>query len=202
MPEKKSQYPNFDVMHGEKHWDGHTREIVQKRLRTDSFYPYRVFTQQEADTLYSLCSILLDDIRQPIIAYVVHHFDSTLKASLGESQRKIGVPPQSALIRDGLALLDQACVDRYGEAFPRLESHLRKQIVKQLMQGKLALPSSLEKFPATEWMDKILIDAAAAYYSHPSVWSEIGYAGPAYPRGYVRTEMGLTDPWEAKRDGQ
>ncbi|KQX56587.1 hypothetical protein ASD40_04085 [Paenibacillus sp. Root444D2] len=30
------------------------------------------------------------------------------------------------------------------------------------------------------------------------VWSEIGYAGPAYPRGYVRTQLGQLDPWEAQ----
>ncbi|WP_369127188.1 hypothetical protein [Paenibacillus antri] len=36
-----------------------------------------------------------------------------------------------------------------------------------------------------------------AYYSHPAVWSEIGYGGPAYPRGYVRTQLGQLDPWEA-----
>lgn len=37
-------------------------------------------------------------------------------------------------------------------------------------------------------------------YPHPRVWSEIGYAGPAYPRGYVRTQLGQLDPWEAKAE--
>ena len=46
-------------------------------------------------------------IAYPVIAFVVHHFDSTLKSNIGESQRKIGIPPQSFLIRDGLALFDQ-----------------------------------------------------------------------------------------------
>ncbi len=39
---------------------------------------------------------------------------------------------------------------------------------------------------------------AEAYYSHLVAWSEIGYGGPAYPRGYVRTQMGQLDPWEAQ----
>ncbi|TGV05575.1 gluconate 2-dehydrogenase subunit 3 family protein, partial [Mesorhizobium sp. M00.F.Ca.ET.186.01.1.1] len=29
-----------------------------------------------------------------------------------------------------------------------------------------------------------------------------GSGGPAYPRGYVQEEKGLTDPWEAKANGE
>jgi hypothetical protein len=36
------------------------------------------------------------------------------------------------------------------------------------------------------------------YYSHPDAWSEIGFGGPASPRGYVR--LTRRDPWEAKAD--
>jgi hypothetical protein len=36
-----------------------------------------------------------------------------------------------------------------------------------------------------------------AYYSHPTAWSEIGFGGPASPRGYVRMGFNRRDPWEA-----
>lgn len=202
MPEYKVHYPNFNVLHEKRHWDPHTREIVDQRLQTQSFYPYQFFTQQEADTLSQLCSILLDDQRYPIIAFVVHHFDSTLKASLGESQRKNGVPKQSILIREGLALLDWISNDHYSRIFTELEEKAQKQLINQLIHGNLPLPTEQEKIPLDEFMNKIVSEAVSAYYSHPSIWSEIGYAGPAYPRGYVRSELGLTDPWEAKRDGK
>jgi len=201
MPEYEAHYPRFDVMREEEHWDPHTREIVNKRLNNESFYPYQYLTQHEGDTLFRLCAILLDDARSPVLAYVVHHFDSTLQAGIGESQRKIGVPKQSALIRDGLALLDQVCKERYGKKFISIGEPDQQQLVQQLVQGNIALLSGDQQVPVREWTDKILTDAVAAYYSHPSIWSEIGYAGPAYPRGYVRSELGLTDPWEARRDG-
>jgi hypothetical protein len=35
------------------------------------------------------------------------------------------------------------------------------------------------------------------YYSHPHSWSEIGFGGPANPRGYVRMYYDRRDPWEA-----
>ncbi|MGH8181653.1 MAG: GMC family oxidoreductase [Steroidobacteraceae bacterium] len=35
------------------------------------------------------------------------------------------------------------------------------------------------------------------FYAHPTSWSEIGYGGPASPRGYVRMDYDRRDPWEA-----
>ena len=46
-------------------------------------------------------------------------------------------------------------------------------------------------------------DIVFAYYAHPTAWSEIGWGGPASPRGYVRMDYDERDPWEAAevRDG-
>ena len=40
-------------------------------------------------------------------------------------------------------------------------------------------------------------DIVLAYYAHPTAWSEIGWGGPASPRGYVRMDFNKRDPWEA-----
>jgi hypothetical protein len=39
----------------------------------------------------------------------------------------------------------------------------------------------------------------AEFYSHPWAWNEIGFGGPAYPRGYMRLQSGPAgrDPHEA-----
>ncbi|MBW5446432.1 gluconate 2-dehydrogenase subunit 3 family protein [Cohnella sp. CFH 77786] len=202
MPEYQTHYPDFDVLRQEEHWDPHTREIVTKRVKTELFLPYRFLTQQEGETLFRLCSFLLGDDRHPVISYVVHHFDSVLQAGIGESQRKIGVPRMTVLLRDGLAWFDRFCGERYGGEFLNLKETDQQLAFGQLMQDNVFMQSGNQIIPVKEWIDKILEQAVAAYYSHPAVWSEIGYAGPAYPRGYVRSEMGLTDPWEARRNGQ
>ena len=49
--------------------------------------------------------------------------------------------------------------------------------------------------------DRALADVVAAYYAHPTAWSEIGFGGPTGPRGYVRMDPDERDPWEA-RPGQ
>lgn len=198
-------YPEFEVMAQADHWDPHTRDIVERRQQVQSLQVCQYLNMREADTLFQLCGVLLDDWRIPVLAFVVHHFDATLQAGVGESQRKVGVPAGAVLIREGLRLLDRLCSDRYGVPFASAESDNRKQIVQALMDGNVQLAAGHghgASFPAVDFMNKIVSDAVAAYYSHPAVWSEIGYAGPAYPRGYVRSELGLTDPWEATRDGK
>jgi hypothetical protein len=38
--------------------------------------------------------------------------------------------------------------------------------------------------------------ACAAFYSHPWAWNEIGFGGPAYPRGYKNMGIDKREPWE------
>jgi hypothetical protein len=44
---------------------------------------------------------------------------------------------------------------------------------------------------------RVARDIVYAYYAHPTAWSEIGWGGPASPRGYVRMDFDERDPWEA-----
>jgi hypothetical protein len=39
--------------------------------------------------------------------------------------------------------------------------------------------------------------ACTALYSHPYAWSEMGFPGPAYPRGYKNAGVGKLEPFEA-----
>ena len=48
------------------------------------------------------------------------------------------------------------------------------------------------------FLHHLLKDVVSIYYSHPAAWSEIGYGGPAGPRGYARLGFDERDPWEAK----
>ncbi len=40
--------------------------------------------------------------------------------------------------------------------------------------------------------------ASTAFYSHPWAWNEIGFSGPAYPRGYKNARVGGREPWEVR----
>ena len=45
--------------------------------------------------------------------------------------------------------------------------------------------------------------ACTAFYSHPWAWNEIGFPGPAYPRGYKNPGVDAREPFEvARRHGR
>lgn len=199
MNESESHYPDFNVMEQKEHWDPHTREIVEKRTVERREGSFKFFNKEEAETIYFLCSVILDDYRESILIFVLSHFDQKLSSNIGESERKKNVPKGAVLIREGLKALNLYCNQILGSTFNQLEVETQTDIVMKLANNNLPLESDSKKIPTKDFFTQILTVAVSAYYSHPTIWSEIGYAGPAYPRGYVRSEWGLTDPWEAKR---
>jgi hypothetical protein len=53
---------------------------------------------------------------------------------------------------------------------------------------------------ATAW-SVVMRGVLSEFYSHPWAWNEIGFGGPAYPRGYAAfgsPELGEEEHWEAK----
>ena len=41
-----------------------------------------------------------------------------------------------------------------------------------------------------------------AFYSHPWAWNEIGFPGPAYPRGYLNLGINAREHWERPDGGE
>lgn len=198
MQENRTRYPSYDVLREQEHWDEHTREIVLRRL--GPFAKLKFLEEHEAALVFTIAKHIVYDQRSEILDYVVHQLDQSLTSSIGEDQRKVGIPEQRILIREGLAALDKLAKKQYGAAFLEIDIKQQYTLLQNLAKGK-AMPMLVwKKIPQQELFKKLAAEIVSAYYSHPVVWSEIGYGGPAYPRGYVRTEKGLTDPWEAKRD--
>ena len=188
-------------MEQREHWDPHTKGIVEDRLSKEVISNLSFFTQIEAELMEDLCSVFLDENRIDILSFIVNHFDSTLTSNLGESQRKRNLPNLPTLVRDGLRLLEIYLLTNYHTAeFSSLPSDDQKSMINGMLRGEVTLDDPT--FPIQEFAKKILSESVSALYSHPDIWSEIGYGGPAYPRGYIRSEKGLTDPWEAKKNGQ
>ncbi len=179
-------------------WDDHTQSIVESR--TTASPQHRFLSKQEAGMLSVMCSLLMNDQSPGVIRFMLHHFDETLHASPGESQRKQGVPPGKDLIRQGLQALEQYARRSFAASFLELENEAQKQLLQAVSQGKAEPASDWINAPQQPFFQKVLGLAVESYCSHPQVWSEIGYAGPAYPRGYVRVQLGQLDPWEAKKE--
>lgn len=198
MQENRTRYPGYDVIKENEHWDDHTREIVLKRL--GPFKKHKFLSNHEADLISAIAKHVLYDERKELLDYVLHHLDNKLSSPVGEDQRKVGTPEQKVLIRDGLKAIDKLAKKLHGAPFLEIDSQQQLSILTDLHTGKAPQMADWQTIPQKELFKKLATEITSAYYSHPTVWSEIGYGGPAYPRGYVRLERGLTDSWEAKRD--
>ncbi|MDD4335508.1 MAG: gluconate 2-dehydrogenase subunit 3 family protein [Desulfotomaculaceae bacterium] len=198
MQENRTRYPGYDILKEKEHWDDHTHEIVLKRL--GPFPKHKFLNDYEAKMILAIAQHIVYDNRKEILDYVLHHIDNALSSTIGEDQRKVGTPVQKVLVREGLKAIDKLAKKQYKSSY--LESDVQQQlsILAALQKGKAAKMDEWQTIPQKELFKKLATQITSAYYSHPTVWSEIGYGGPAYPRGYVRVERGLTDPWEAKRD--
>ena len=194
---KKTRYPSFQVMDEHEEWDTHTQTIVSNRLLASE--PRTVLDTDELQFLQLVCSALVDDDRGDVMTYVIAHVGQSLQSSTGEGQRKYGIPEQKKLILDGIQYLGelrhQAKITN-----PNLdEAESLTELLSQVSKGTAAHVKWSSQLQC-EWFKKMLNLTVEAYCSHPVVWSEMGYAGPAYPRGYVRGDIGRLDPWEAKEE--
>lgn len=199
MSSSQTHYPSFDVMQQENHWDEHTRAIVVARLIREE--DYRFLTDVEAEILRSYCARLVDDHRADVVQYILCHIDQFLASNTGEGQRKPGIPPADRLIRDGLRAIDEWSQRMHVQHYFHLTEAEQQQLITDMSQGHIESSTAGEiwgNVPPRDLFQLLLKLTTEAYYSHPLIWSEIGYAGPAYPRGYVRTGIGQLDPWEAK----
>ncbi|GED71427.1 hypothetical protein BRE01_51290 [Brevibacillus reuszeri] len=196
---KHSRYPAYDVWEQHQEWDDHTQKIVGKR-RTPHV-THQFFTETEALLLQTVVSVLVDDHRLEVLTFVTQHLDDSAASPIGESQRKVGVPPKKELYRLGLAGVEAESHSMYKVSFVALKPEEQERVLQAVESGNTQNGQAWSEVAPADFFKKLLHDTVGAYYSHPLVWSDIGYGGPAYPRGYVRVEKGLTDPWEAKANG-
>jgi hypothetical protein len=200
LPERETHYPAYNVLDMIDEWDSHTKEIVRRRLEP---LPEReFFTDREAWYIGIIARHMVYDYRDDIIEWIICHFDRKLGSAIGESQRKRGTPPETVLVREGLKALDHVSHLSFGRDFGELDEKQQFEILAGLQLGKAPKIPQWSQVPQKDLFDKLVSEIVAAYYSHPAIWSEIGYGGPMYPRTYVRVELGLTEPWEARRTEQ
>ncbi len=197
MTDLKFHYPDYDVIAHRNEWDDNTKEIVLKRL--GPFPEKRFLEEQEARKLRLIIKHLVYDNRDEIFDWILYFIDQRLHSEIGEFQRKLTTPPEKILIREGLKALDKLSETLYRKSFADTDLKEQFDMLASLQLGKAANIAEWATIPQKDLFNKLLGVIISAYYSHPTIWSEMGYGGPAYPRGYYRIELPWTDPWEAKQ---
>ncbi len=195
----QDRYPGYDVLSKRltPSWDALTRSVVEARMHTADDDGPRYLSPEAYAVLQALCARILpqpsDREPVPLAAYV----DEKLQLDRRDGYRNAAMPPQRAAWTRGLAALDQEAQAAHGRGFATLDAASQNRLLAAMQAGDLHHPSWGDMAPALFFSDRVMADIPRAYYAHPTAWSEIGFGGPASPRGYVRMDFGKRDPWEA-----
>src|SRR6202000_2034813 len=87
----------------------------------------------------------------------------------------------------------------HGRPFHELKTFHQEQILQSLHDAvPIAAEDRWQQLNVKRFWSMLVSDCCAVYYAHPRAWDEIGFGGPAYPRGYMRLEGGEAGPWEVE----
>ena len=192
-----TRYPGYDVLAKQDtvSWDAITRKVVEERLSTP-LQP-RFFKQAEWATVTALCDCVVaqpDDRPSVPLAAML---DAHLLDSQGDGFRDARLPPRRDAWCMGLAALDAESRTAHDMLFSQINREQQMALIGAMQRGELHDAAWHDMPPALFFSERVLHDLYGAYYSHPAAWSEIGFGGPANPRGYVRLNKNRRDPWEA-----
>jgi Gluconate 2-dehydrogenase subunit 3 len=192
-------YPGYQTLDQRANWDAATRAIILERLLEPP--PIRFFSQDEARLFEIICDHILPqedrDLahRIPIVPYI----DRRLYEKRTSGQRFEDMPPDGEAHRLGLQAIDEMAQDLFRKHFPDISWSEQEVVLESVHDGKpVGAPRVWERMPVHRYWQMLVQDCVDVYYAHPWSWDEIGYGGPAYPRGYMRLEHGEPEPWEIK----
>ncbi|MBV9825430.1 MAG: gluconate 2-dehydrogenase subunit 3 family protein [Alphaproteobacteria bacterium] len=190
------RFPGYDVL-AKRHtpsWNEKTRQVIDQRLASPR--EPRFLDAEEWQTLCAICDRIVpqptDRPPVPLAAMI----DDKLYVDRRDGYRDFRLPPQREAWRKGLAGVDAEARRRHSAGFAALSASEQDALLLAVQQGEMignwdGMP------PAIFFAKRLLFDIATAYYTHPTAWNEIGFGGPASPRGYVRMGFDRRDPWEA-----
>lgn len=191
------RFPGYDVL-AKRHtpsWNEQTRQVIDRRLAVPR--EPRFFGEAEWRTLEAVCGRIVPQpkTRPPVPTAAM--VDAKLLKNKGEGYRDYRLPPLREAWRRGLAGLDAAARRRHAIGFDALDPAEQDTLLTAAQDGRLSGPAWQGMDSALFFAKRLLPDIVTAYYGHPTAWSEIGFGGPASPRGYVRMNFDRRDPWEA-----
>lgn len=190
-------YPGYDVLAKREglSWNDATRRVIDERLAVVNTPTY--FSAEEWQTLEALCRRILPQPNGrpevPLAAFIDRDM-----LDHGDSGTRIEpMPYDGKAWKCALAALDAEAQAAHHAKFSDLTANVADALLIQMQKGDLTDPAWGEVPPKLFFAKRVLVDIPAAYYGHPTAWSEMGFGGPASPRGYVRMGANRHDPWEA-----
>ncbi|HEY2443978.1 MAG TPA: gluconate 2-dehydrogenase subunit 3 family protein [Streptosporangiaceae bacterium] len=193
------RFPGFDAAAQARHWDPVTAGVVLARLRIPE--EMRFFSPAEEAAAIALCDCLLgqdgdqhggqEDSEQkiPVAAMI----DARLAEMQTDGWRYADLPEDGQAWRDTLRYLDQDADEMCGRPFARCRTADQRAIIQTVQDRAGKQWHDLDAGHVWSLWTRY---ACTAFYAHPHAWNEIGFPGPAYPRGYKHPGLDAREPFE------
>ncbi|UUL77528.1 gluconate 2-dehydrogenase subunit 3 family protein [Pseudarthrobacter sp. Fe7] len=186
------RYPGFSTLAQARHWDPVTAAAVQARMGLPP--NDRFFSPAEEAAARALFDQLLDQQSEPRVP-VVNMVDARLAEEETDGWHYDNMPRDGDAWRASLAALDSEARSREDRIFALLSQDGQAGLLHDIC----ALDRDLwHGLPADRVWSLWMRYACTAFYSHPLAWDEIGFAGPAYPRGYKNLGVERLEPFEVR----
>ena len=176
------RYPDYDVLSAADTWDAATRKVVLARLEPTR--PLRFFTAAEEPTLRAFCDTVLAQDADPRVP-VPEMVDAKLADGEFDGYQYADMPDDRETWRMVLAGLDEAARTAGADSFAAADAEDAGTSSGEFAKAQLD-GGAWEKLNVKRAWSVVMRGALGAFYSHPWAWNEIGFGGPAYPRGYMR----------------
>jgi hypothetical protein len=190
-------YPNFHTLDQQNYWDAATRRVVLDRVNNAP--PIRFFNPEEVLTMQAVIDRILpqedrtDESRIPILPFL----DKRLHTNRIEGYRYEDMPSDQEAYRLAIRAIDAMSQELHDKPFHALLTLQQEIILQSIHDAKPETAQSFwQQMNIKRFWTMLVSDCCAIYYAHPYAWDEIGFGGPAYPRGYMRLEDGEAEPWE------
>ena len=198
QPDVASPYEGYDVLAKWKtpSFDDVTRDALTRRLNETP--PRRFLSPKELSLLEALVECVAPPLPGLSPSVIALWIDDRLYRNLGEGFRGEEAPPWPEIWRCGLAAIDGEARRLFSAPLVELDGGQRDATLRAIQAGNVNPELWRGVDAAGFFADTVLKTVAGLAYVHPSAWNDIGFGGPASPRGYVRLGFDARDPWEAK----
>lgn len=192
-------YPGYQTLSQQAFWDEATRKAVRDRV--EHVPPVRFFSSDQERLMRAVCARLLpqDDRDEQHQIPVVNYIDDRLYNRRIDGYRFEDMPEDHEAHLLGLQAIEEIARHLFQRSFVELDLREQDKVLQTIHDGKPPAAQEIwRKMPVKRFWMLLVQDVVDAYYAHPYAWDEIGFGGPAYPRGYMRLEGGKPEPWEVE----
>jgi hypothetical protein len=198
MSEFRTPYLTYDVLDkwDSPSWNDQTREAVRKRMEEPP--PRRFLTKEQWSLLEAVVARLLPQPEREELVPIVPWIDDMLHHNRGPGYRYADMPPMREAWQRGLDAIAAEARNRHGHSFEELSPRDQDALLSDVQHNRVE-SRYWDDLPAGGFFLHLLLKQTVGfYYAHQAAWSEIGFGGPASPRGYARLGLDERDSWEAK----